>query len=237
MTNRSRGVSNTRCSAIVNSTTPRFGPRCPPVCERTLISSSRTSWASCGRLCSRSALMSAGERIPSSKRVGAATGSDASEEFDFIICVFVFSNCIGRCRRFRRCFEVFNHSLARAVAANDFNLLLRLGKSFLANLYQIHSFFVLHNQIFQRQFARFHLLDNFFEPIHRALKVKLCFALLRFAAHGKPGIKHSTATEQRATSAERHGSGRRNWATGRIGPAKIDRECSLVLLSLSVVMC
>jgi hypothetical protein len=35
------------------------------------------------------------------------------------------------------------------------------------------------------------LLDNFFEPIHRAFKVKLCLARLRFAAHGENGrIKH-----------------------------------------------
>src|SRR6266568_8426190 len=187
MTKRSRGVSNTRCNAIVSSTTPRFGPRWPPVCESTLISSSRTSCASCGKSCSRSVLISAGERMPSSKRRGGAADSDASEEFDFIISVFGFSNCVGRCWRLGRCFKVFNHGLARAVAGNDFDLLLRLGKSFLTNLYQIHSFFIPYDQIFQRQFAGFHLLDNFFEPIHRALKVKLCFALLRFAAHGQTG--------------------------------------------------
>src|SRR6266404_9674899 len=170
MTNRSRGVSKTRCSAMVNSTTPRFGPRCPPVCERTLISSSRTSCASWGKSCSRSVLISAGERIPSSKRWGGAAESDASEEFDFIICVFGFSTCVGRCCGLRCCFKIFNHGLARAVASNDFDLLLGVGKSFLTNLYQIHSFFIPHDQIFQR--------------IHCALKIALCFALLRFAAHG-----------------------------------------------------
>jgi hypothetical protein len=37
------------------------------------------------------------------------------------------------------------------------------------------------------------LLDNFFEPIHRTLKVELCLAL-RFTAHGENGgIKHSLA--------------------------------------------
>src|SRR6266705_3541606 len=179
MTNRSRGVSNTRCSAMVNSTTPRFGPRCPPVCESTLISSSRTSCASFVKTFSRSVLISAGEWIPSSKRAGMAAGSDASEEFDFIISVFGFSNCAGRCCRLGRCFKVFHDSFARAVAGNDFDLLLRLGKSFLTNLYQIHSLFIPHDQIFQRQFAGFHLLDNFFKAIHRTLKVELWFALLR----------------------------------------------------------
>src|ERR1051325_3042219 len=32
---------------MVNSTTPRFGPRCPPFLERTVISSCRISSASC----------------------------------------------------------------------------------------------------------------------------------------------------------------------------------------------
>src|SRR5215469_1955980 len=188
MTKRSRGVSNTRCNAIVNSTTPRFGPRCPPVWERTLISSSRTSCASCGRSCSRSTLISAGEWIPSSKRLGAAVASEPwedSEEFDFVICVLRFIGSGARCFRLLRWLELFNYGFARAVAGNDFDLLLGVGKSFLTNFYQIHSLFVAHNQIFERQFAGFHLLDNFFEPSHRTLKVKLCLTLLRFAAHGQ----------------------------------------------------
>src|SRR5215467_11587365 len=126
MTNRSLGVSNTRCKAIVNSTTPRFGPRCPPVWERTLISSSRTSCASCGRSCSRSTLISAGEWIPSSKRLGAAVVSEVwedSEEFDFVICVLGFVGYGARCFRLRW-LELFNYGFARAVSGNDFDLLL-----------------------------------------------------------------------------------------------------------------
>src|SRR5438132_3923555 len=179
MTNRSRGVLKTRCSAMVSSTTPRFGPRCPPVCERILMSSSRTSCASCGRSCSRSALISAGERIPSSKRAGA----EDSEEFDFIICAFGFIDGFGCCCRFLHWFEIFHYGFASAVAGNDFDLLLGVGKSFLANLHQIHSFFVAHNQLFQGQFAGFHLLNDRFEPIHRTLKVELGLTLFRFAAH------------------------------------------------------
>src|SRR6266700_6319135 len=171
MTNRSRGVLKTRCSAMVSSTTPRFGPRCPPVCERTLISSSRTSCASCGRSCSRSALMSEGERIPSSKRAGATAGLADSEEFDFIICAFGLVNGFGRSGWLLRWLKIFNYGFARAVAGNDFDLLLGVGKSFLADFHQIHSFFVAHNQLFQGQFAGFHLLNNRFEPIHRTLKV------------------------------------------------------------------
>jgi hypothetical protein len=49
------------------------------------------------------------------------------------------------------------------------------------------------------------LLDNFFEPIHRAFKVKLYLARLRFAAHGENGgIKHSLAMRKGATCAVRH---------------------------------
>src|ERR1700736_3236877 len=152
MTKRSRGVSNTRWSAIVNSTTPRFGPRWPPVWERTRINSSRTSCASSGRSCSRRAFMSAGERIPSSKRFGAVD-IVVSEESNFVIFCFlffrrlIFDVCFRRCR-----FEIFHHRLAGAVAGNDLDLLFGTGKSFLANFYQVHSFFVANNQVLQRQF-------------------------------------------------------------------------------------
>src|SRR4030095_13294818 len=179
ITKRSRGVSNTRCRAMVNSTTPRFGPRCPPVCERTLISSSRTSCASWGKSCSLSALISAGERIPSSNRAVLAVASEAggdSEESDFFIGVLGFIDHAARSRRLGRWLEIFNRRLAGAVAGNDLDLLLRVGKPFLANFYQIHSFFVAHDQIFQGQLARFHLLDDSFEALHRSLKVRLCLA-------------------------------------------------------------
>ena len=46
-----------------------------------------------GQSCSRSALISAGDRIPSSRRGGVAVASEVwadSEEFDFIICAFGF---------------------------------------------------------------------------------------------------------------------------------------------------
>src|SRR4029077_333025 len=195
MTIRSRGVSNTRCNAIVNSVTPRFGPRWPPVCERTLISSSRTSCASCGRSCSRSALMSAGERIPSSKRFGPPAVSVVcgfSEEFDFVIGAFGFDCCLLGSSRFFWRIEFFNYGFPSAVASNDFNLLLGVGETLLAGLYQFHPFLVANDQIFEWQFTRFHLLDNFLEPIHRALKVQLGLARLWFITHGENGgIKHS----------------------------------------------
>src|SRR6476646_1750718 len=157
MTKRSRGVSNTRCRAMVNSTTPRFGPRCPPVCERTLISSSRTSCASRGRSCSRSALMSAGERIPSSKRFGASIVSvicGFSEEFDFVIGAFSFDRCfLGRTRFLGR-LEFFNYGFPGAVASNDFNLLLGVGETLLASLYQFHPFLVANDQVLECAFTR-----------------------------------------------------------------------------------
>src|SRR5882724_1277147 len=148
MTNRSRGVLKTRCSALVSSTTPRFGPRCPPVGERTLISSSRTSCASWGKSCSLSALISAGERIPSSNRAVLAVASEVgvdSEESDFFIGVLGFIDHAARRCGLGRWLEIFNCRFASAVAGNDLDLLLRVGKPFLANFYQIHSFFVAHD--------------------------------------------------------------------------------------------
>src|SRR6266481_6918371 len=148
MTKRSRGVSKTRCRAMVNSTTPRFGPRCPPVCERTLISSSRTSCASCGRSCSRSALMSAGERIPSSKRFGASFASVVcgfSEEFDFVIGAFGFGRCFLGSSRFLCGLELFYYGFAGTTTSNDFDLLLGICKAFLADFYQVHPFLVAHD--------------------------------------------------------------------------------------------
>src|SRR5215831_14260684 len=186
MTKRSRGVLNTRCNAMVSSTTPRLGPRCPPVCERTLISSSRTSCASCGRSCSRSALMSAGERIPSSKRFGASVVwvvCRFSEEFDFVIGAFD-RRFLGRTRFLCR-LEFLYYGFPGAVASNDFNFLLGVGKTLLAGFYQFHPFFVTDDQIFEWQFTCLHLLDNFLEPSHRALKVQLRLALLRFTTHGE----------------------------------------------------
>src|SRR6187401_3410508 len=157
MTMRSRGVSNTRCNAIVSSVTPRFGPRCPPVCERTLISSSRTSCASCGRSCSRSALMSDGEWIPSSKRFGASVISAVckfSEEVDFVIDTFGFDRCfIGR-SRFLRGLEFLYYGFPSAVTGNDFNLLLGVGKTLLAGFYQFNPFFVANDQMFEWQLTR-----------------------------------------------------------------------------------
>src|SRR5919197_5554515 len=194
MTNRSCGVLKTRCNAIVSSTTPRLGPRCPPVWERTLISSSRTSCASWSRSCSRNALISAGDRMPSRRRLGVGFAPEIcedSEEFDFVICILGIIGSAPLRGRLLRWLEIFDYSLPCAVASDYFDLLLGLGKSLLTNFYQIHSLFVAHDQIFERKFAGFHLLDNFLEPIHRALKVKLCLAWLRFAAHGENGgIKH-----------------------------------------------
>src|SRR6266566_6744429 len=207
MTNRSRGVLKTRCSAMVNSTTPRFGPRCPPVCERTLISSSRTSCASCGRSCSRSALMSAGERIPSSKRFGAFVISlvcGPSEEFDFVIGAFGFDRCFLRRTRFLGRLEFLYYGFPGAITSNDLDLLLGVGKTFLADFYQLHPFLITDDQIFEWQFTRLHLLDNFFEPIHRALKVRFSLARLRFTTHGENGrIKHIFARRKGATSVVR----------------------------------
>src|SRR6266404_2320427 len=168
MTKRSRGVVKTRCKAMVNSTTPRLGPRCPPVCDNTLTSSSRTSWASCGRSCSRSALISAGERIPSKRR---AAGAVASEESDFIILLFLFIDRFGRRCNLLGWLEIFHERFARAIASDDVDLLFGAGQTFLTNLDQVHPFFVTHDQVFQRKLSGFHLLDNRLEPVHRAFEI------------------------------------------------------------------
>src|SRR4029077_5660496 len=124
------------------------GPRCPPVCDSTLMSSSRTSCASCGSSSSRSPLMSAGERMPSSKRFDAVV---PSEKPDFI-CLFssfvrprlIIDLCLGRR------FKIFHHWFTDAVAGDDLDLLLGAGKSFLTNFHKIHPFFVTNNQILKR---------------------------------------------------------------------------------------
>src|SRR6476469_10160001 len=175
--NRSFGVSKTRWSAMVNSTTPRFGPRWPPVCDNTLISSSRTSCASCGRSSSFSALMSAGERIPSNTRGGAAV----SEEADVVILVCSFFS--GRRFLFRRRIEILYYSLPGMVASNDLDPLLGAGQAFLANFHQLHSFFVTPDQFFQHHFAGLHLLDDFLEPVHRGFEIELGLGFLRGGRH------------------------------------------------------
>src|SRR3954469_5248600 len=151
---------------MVNSTTPRFGPRWPPVCDSTLINSSRTSWASCGRSSWLNALMSAGERIASNSRVAAVV----SEEADVVILVCSF--CFPWRRRFlfHSRLKILYHRFACMVTSNDLDSLLGAGQPFLANLHQLHSFFVAPDQFFQHHFAGFHLLDDFFEAIHGAFE-------------------------------------------------------------------
>src|SRR5258706_14357060 len=59
------------CSAMVSSTTPRFGPMWPPFFAVTAISSSRISAASWGSCAGASAFTSLGPRIVSRTRAGA----------------------------------------------------------------------------------------------------------------------------------------------------------------------
>src|SRR3977135_2290853 len=154
---------------MVSSTTPRFGPRCPPVCESTLISSSRTSWASWGSSSSFSVLMSAGERIPSNSRVAVVV----SEEADVVIlvCSF-FLRARGRFL-LRGRLEILYHRFARIVTSNDLDPLFGAGQASLANLHQLHAFLVAHDQFLQHHLAGFHLFDDFLESIHRSFKIQL----------------------------------------------------------------
>src|SRR6266513_2580359 len=170
---------------MVNSTTPRFGPRWPPVCESTLISSSRTSWASCGRSSSLTALMSAGERIPSNSRVAVAV----SEEADVVILVCSFFLRSRSRFLLRGRLEILYHRFAGIVTSNDLNPLLRAGQTFLANLHQLHPFLVTHDQFLQHHLAGFHLLDDFLEPIHRPFEIQLGLGLFRGGSR-LPAITH-----------------------------------------------
>src|SRR5665213_1582395 len=54
------GELKTRCSAMVSSTAPRFGPRCPPVFATALTRKSRISSASWGNWATSSRLRSSG---------------------------------------------------------------------------------------------------------------------------------------------------------------------------------
>src|SRR5207249_10478029 len=104
--------------------------------------------------------MSAGERIPSSKRFTAVASivCGLSEEFDFVIGAFGFDRCFLGRNRFLRGLEFLYYGLPSAVAGNDFNLSLGVGKALLASFYQLHSFLIADDQIFEWQFTRFHLL-------------------------------------------------------------------------------
>src|ERR1700694_4761946 len=65
----SRGLSNTRWSASVSSTTPRLGERCPPVSEMCSIRNSRISVARVSSCDADRPRRSAGDLIVSSKDV------------------------------------------------------------------------------------------------------------------------------------------------------------------------
>ncbi len=82
----SRGESKIRCTAMVSSTTPRFGPRWPPVWETLPIRNSLTSAASCSSCASDNLLRSCGLRMvskipngPSLRVVDMPFNSNASE--------------------------------------------------------------------------------------------------------------------------------------------------------------
>jgi len=109
--------------------------------------------------------MSAGERTPSSRRTGESgrlRGLSDSRRVDFIICAFGFIDIFGPNSRFWCGLEILNYRLSCAVASYDFDLLLGLGKPFLANFHQIHSFFVAHDEIFKRRACRIPSARQFF---------------------------------------------------------------------------
>src|SRR5215213_9639265 len=155
---------------MVSSTTPRFGPRCPPVCERTLINSSRTSSASCGNSDSFSALTSAGERIPCRSALLARTGL---EEADVVICRFSLGWRGGRGGRVRFWLKFLHDWLPGMVAGDNLDSLLRAGQTLLASFYQLHSLLVAHDEVFQHHLPALHLIDNSFQPIHRCFEIQL----------------------------------------------------------------
>ena len=95
---------------------------------------------------------------------------------------------LGRGGRFKFLHDWF----AGAVAGDDLDPLLSRSETFLANLDQFHPFLVTHDQIFKRDFARFHLLHDRLEPFHGLFEVRFWSGLLRLVRHnGKWAIKHT----------------------------------------------
>ena len=122
---------------------------------------------------------------PSSKRVFS---SAVLEEADIDIFWFSLGFGLGRGGRFK----FFHDRFAGAVAGDDLNALLRRGEPFLANLDQLHSFLVAHDQVLKRKFAGFHLLHDLLEPFHGLFEVRFGSRLLRLVRHnGKGAIKHT----------------------------------------------
>jgi hypothetical protein len=143
--------------------------------------------------------MSAGERIPSSKRFGAFVVSVVcgfSEEFDFVIGPFGFDRYFLGSSRLLRRLEFFYYGFPGAVASNDFDLLLRVGEALLAGFYQLHAFLVADDQVFEWQFTRFHLLDNFFGLLLMGKTEELSTA----SVGGKEGLPGSARFERAAKS-------------------------------------
>ena len=91
----------------------------------------------------------------------------------------------------------FTDGFAGIVAGDDFDPLLGAGKPFLANFYQLHSFFIPNDQIFELHLAGFHLLDNRFQPIHRAFEIQFGASFFLLSRHRGDSIKH-TALHKKA---------------------------------------
>src|SRR5271165_5800748 len=108
--NLSLGVVKTACSAMVNSTTPRFGPRWPPFFESLVISSCRISSASCNSWGGVSFFTCA--------------GSSTISRYRLILLLLLFRQ-FGRGR--------FQHRFARAVLFQNLNLQFRVRQFGLAN--------------------------------------------------------------------------------------------------------
>ena len=108
-----------------------------------------------------------------------------SEEIDFVIGAVRFGYWFPGSGPILGRFEFLYYWFAGAIASNDFDLLLGIGEAFLADFYQVHPFLIAYDQIFKGQFTRFHLFDNFLEPIYCALEVQFRLARLGFAAHGE----------------------------------------------------
>ena len=109
-----------------------------------------------------------------------------------LISTFLGSPCVSGCARRGGRFKFFHDRFPGAVAGDDLNALLSRGEAFLTNLDQLHPFLVTHDQIFKREFARFHLLHDLLEPFHGLFEVRFGSGLLRLVRHnGKWAIKHT----------------------------------------------
>jgi hypothetical protein len=139
------GELNTRCSAMVSSTTPRLGPTWPPLRAVTAMISSRISCASCGSWAGARALRSAGLRWHPAEREGGRSGVHLAGR----------GPALRRSARRQTC-----RRRRRPWLLELFDLELGLLEAGLADLEQLAALLEFGQQVGQGHVARFHRFDD-----------------------------------------------------------------------------